>query len=147
MSLRKTFKTDQRAEVEGVWVPVGMNEHNNKPIEIHISRMSRANKRYTKALETATRPHTAAIQNESLDNDLAAKMLQEVFVDTILLNWKNLPKSELTGKDDDKADLPFTRDNALALFDELPELYDDWEGRAKKSASFREVEKVEAAKN
>lgn len=147
MSLRKTFKTDHAAEVNGVWVPVGMNEHNSKPIEIHISRMSKANKRYTKALEAATRPHMAAIQNESMDNDLGAKLLQEVFVDTILLGWKNLPKSELTGNDGDKAELPFNRENALALFAELPELYDDWEDRAKKAANFREAQQEVAAKN
>lgn len=147
MSLRKTFKTDQNAEVEGVWVPVGVNEHNNKPIEIRLSRMSRTNKRYTKLLEEVTRPHSASIQNESMDNDLGTKLLREVFVDAVLLDWKNLPKSELTGNVADKEDLPFNRENVLALFDELPDLYDDWESRAKKAATFREQERKSAAKN
>ena len=147
MSLRKTFKTDQTAEVEGVWIEVGINDHNGKPQRIKISRMSRSNKRYTKELERVTRPHSSAIANESLDNELAMKMLREVFVDTVMMDWDNIPKSELTGNDDDTELLDFSRENVLALFDELPDAYDDWESRAKKSAAFREKEREAAAKN
>lgn len=147
MSLRKTFKTNKTAEVEGVDIPVGMNEHNNRPIMIRISRMSRSNKRYTKALEEATRPHSAAINNETLDNEIGSRILQEVFADTVLLGWSNLPKSELTGNDEDTDDLPFSRETALQLFEELPDLYDDWERRAKSSASFRDSERERAAGN
>lgn len=147
MSLRKTFKTDKTAEVEGVWIEVAVNDHNGKPIKVKISRMSSSNKRYTKQLNMVTKPHQAAIQNDAMDNDLARKMLQEVFADTILLGWENLPKSELTGDDKDTEELEFNRDNALALFAEMPDLYDDWEARANKAAAFREIEREEVAKN
>lgn len=147
MSLRKTFKTDRNAEVEGVWIEVGINDHNGRPIRIRISRMSQSNKRYTKELNRVTKPHQSAIQNDAMDNDLARKMLQEVFADTILLEWDNLPKSELTGNDDDKDELEFTRENVLALFKELPDMYDDWEARANKASAFREQEQVVNAKN
>lgn len=147
MGLRKTFKTDRNAEIEGVEVEVSINDHNQKPITIRIARMSASNKRYTKELNRVTKPHQSAIQNDAMDNDLARKMLQEVFVDTILLGWDNLPKSELTGNDEDTELLEFNRDNALALFAELPDLYDDWESRANKAAAFREKEREEAAKN
>lgn len=147
MSLRKTFKTDKIAESEGVWLEVAVNDHNGKPIRIKISRMSTSNKRYTKELNKVTKPHQSAIQNDAFDNDLARKMLQEVFADTVLLDWDNLPKSELTGDDNDKEPLEFNRDNALALFNEMPDLYDDWEGRANKSAAFREAEVETATKN
>ncbi|WLJ71194.1 hypothetical protein [Sphingomonas phage Birtae] len=147
MSLRGTFKTDKTKEVEGVEIPVGMNDHNKLPITIRISRMSRSNKRYTKALEEATRPHSSAINNETLDNEIGSRILQEVFVDTVLLGWGNLPKSDLTGNDEDTDELPFSRENALALFEELPDLYDDWESRAKKASTFRESERSKSAKN
>ena len=147
MSLRKTFKTDKAAEAEGVWQEVGINEHNGKPQEIKLSRMSKSNKRYTKELERATRPHSSAIQNESLDNELGAKILREVFADTVILDWRNIPRSELTGNPEDTEELAFTRENVLALFEELPDLYDDWEARAKKAASFREQEREVAGKN
>jgi hypothetical protein len=147
MSLRKTFKTDRNAEVEGVWLEVAVNDHNGKPTRIKISRMSSSNKRYTTQLNKVTKPHQSAIQNDALDNDLAKKMLQEVFADTVILDWENLPKSDLTGNDEDSDDLEFNRDNVLALFAELPDVYDDWEARAMKSAAFREQERDGAAKN
>lgn len=147
MSLRKTFKTDLNAEVEGVEIDVAINEHNNEPITIRISRMSSTNKRYTKALEAATKPHQASIQHGALDETIARNMLQGVFVDTILLGWSNLPKSELTGVETDTELLEFNRDNALALFKEMPGLYDDWEARAKAAATFREKERERNAGN
>lgn len=147
MSLRKTFKTDKVAETEGVWLEIGINDHNGRSIRIKLSRMSTSNKRYTKQLNTVTKPHQSAIQNDALDNDLARKMLQEVFADTIILDWDNLPKSELTGNDEDTEDLEFNRENVLALFKEMPDLYDDWEGRANKASAFREAEREVAAKN
>lgn len=147
MSLRKTFKTDKVAEVEGVEVEVAVNDHNGQPIKIRIARMSSTNKRYTKELNKVTKPHQSAIQNDSFDNDLARGMLQKVFVDTILLGWTNLPKSELTGDDADTEDLEFSRENALALFEEMPDLYNDWEGRAQKAAAFREAERTTTSGN
>lgn len=147
MGLRKTFKTDLSAEIDGVEVEVSVNDHNGLPITIRIARMSASNKRYTKELNRVTKPHQSAIQNDAMDNDLARKMLQQVFVDTILLGWNNLPASELSGDEGDTEELPFTRDNALALFAELPDLYDDWEARANKAAAFREKEREAAAKN
>lgn len=147
MGLRKNFKTDAAKETEGSTIIVDTNDHNGAPISITVARMSRSNKRYAKALETATRPYNAAIAAETLDADLGSKLLREVFVDVILLGWSNLPKSELTGKDSDTADLPFTRENALKLFDEMPDLYDAWEAHAKKAANFRDAERDDNAGN
>ena len=147
MGLRKTFKTDRDAEINGVSVEVSVNDHNGRPISITIARMSQGNKRYTKELNRVTKPHMSAIQNDAMDNELARKMLQEVFADTILLGWSNLPKSELTGNEEDTELLEFTRENVLALFKELPDMYDDWEARANKAAAFREKEREVAAKN
>jgi hypothetical protein len=147
MGLRKNFKTDQTRENEGVEIPVDTNEHNGQPILIRVSRMGKSNKRYAKALEEATRPHLTAIANETLDNELGNRLLREVFVDTILLGWSNLPKSELSDDEKDTDDLPFNRENALKLFEEMPDLYDDWEARAKKAANFREVARKANAKN
>jgi hypothetical protein len=147
MSLRKTFKTDKTAEVDGVWLEVAVNDHNGRPVRVKLARMSNSNKRYTKALNAATKPHQSAIQNDALDQELAKSLLQDVFVDTVLLDWENLPKSDLTGDESDDDLLPFNKENALALFAEMPDLYDDWESRAQKAAAFRERERETAAGN
>ncbi len=147
MSLRGTFATDKNAEVDGVEVPVEVNEHNGEPIYINISRMGTANKRYTKRLEAVMQPHQASLQNDSMNNELAGKLLRQVFVDTVLNGWRNLPKSELTGDEKDTEELEFNRDNALALFEALPEMYTDWSNRAKAAATFREKVRDDTAKN
>ena len=147
MSLRKTFKTNREAELNGVWVAVAENEHNKKPIEICISRMSRVNTRYSKALEEKTRVHQSAISNDSLDEAIGGKLLRETFAESVLLNWRNLPKSELTGVETDTEELAFSPESALALFEEMPDLYEDWSERARKASAFREKEKESNAKN
>jgi hypothetical protein len=147
MSLRGTFKTNKEAEVNGVDIPVEVNEHNGEPIFINISRMGTANKKYTKRLEAVMEPHQASLNNDSMNNELAGKLLREVFADTVLNGWTNLPRSELTGNPEHSDLLEFNRENVLALFDAMPEVYDDWSGRAKKSASFRDKVRHEIAKN
>lgn len=147
MGLRNNYGTDRALETDGVKIPVDTNDHNGEPILIVVSRMGRTNKRYSKALEEATRPHAASIANETLDNELGAKILREVFVDTVLLGWSNLPKSELTGDNKDTAELPYNRENALLLFDALPDFYDVCEAHAKKASNFRAEQKKVAAKN
>lgn len=147
MGLRKNYATDRNAEIEGVEIPVDTNDHNGEPIFITVSRMGQTNKAYTKALEEATAPHTAAIQNETLDNELGRSIMRNVFVDTVLKGWRNLPKSELTGDDKDTDELPFSRENALALFDALPDFYDVCEGHARKASNFRNAAKAKNAKN
>jgi hypothetical protein len=147
MGLRKNYATDRAKEVEGVEIAVDMNEHNKEPIYITVSRMGQSNKEYTKALQSATEPHTASIQNETLDNDLGRAIMRDVFVDTVLKGWRNLPKSELTGNDKDTDELPFSRENAILLFDELPDFYDVCEAHARKAANFRNQVKGKNSKN
>lgn len=147
MSLRSTHKTNETLETSGVRIPVDINAHNGQPVYVTLSRMGRTNKRYTKRLEDVMRPHQAALANDALDPDLARRLLQGVFVETVLIGWENLPKSELTGDDTDTEELPFNKDNALALFAELPGLFDDWRDRAGKAATFREAVLDMNAKN
>lgn len=139
MSLYKDFATNKQAEVKGVLVEFSANDDNTIPGFI-VSRMSRANKKYTKALEKATRPHRRAIELETMNNDLADKIFMEVFVDTVLLGWQNV-------QDKDGKPLVFNRQNAIMLFTDLPELYDDLQDKAKKAAMFRDEAIEGEAKN
>jgi hypothetical protein len=147
MSLRNTYKTDNAKEVEGVWITVDADE-NGKETRIHVSRMSKSNKIYAKAAETKFAPHTAAIQNETIPEALAARLIREIFAEVILHNWEGVSKFDLTGDEADKdTPLEFSKENALALFAELPDLFDAWEAQAKKAGNFREAEKKVSAKN
>lgn len=147
MGLRNTHKTDNTLETEGVRIEVDVNEHNGEPIAIILARMGKTNKAYTKELDKVTKPHMAAIQNETMPIALGDKLIRGVFARTVLKGWENLPLSEFTGNDKDTELVPFSPEKALELFDALPGVYDDWEERAKKTANFREEERKTAAKN
>lgn len=137
MSLSSQFATDKQAEVDGVWVEYGANEDGSIPA-FKISRMSKANKKYTKALEKATRPHRRAIELETMNNDLAERLFMQVFVDTVLLDWRNVSKADVTGERDAEGFADFNGENAMKLFEKLTELYDDLQEKAKKASLFRE---------
>ena len=148
MSLRKVYGTDANKEVQGVRLEVGLNEFNGKPIAITVSRMSRNNQKYQQAFNAKFDPHMSAIQADAMDEQLARKLVRELFTDEILHNVENVPLSDVTGDpaDNDKV-MEYTRENVLALFDAIPDVYDDWEGRAKKASNFREAAKEKAAGN
>lgn len=139
MSLYEQFATNKEAEVEGVEVTYGANKDGTIPT-FRISRTSKANKKYTKALEKATRPHRRAIELETMNNELAEQLFMGVFVDTVLLGWKNVQDRE--GKV-----IAFNKENALKFFGELPELYDDLQEKAKKASLFRDESLEGEAKN
>ncbi|HPQ38574.1 MAG TPA: hypothetical protein PLW97_13105, partial [Synergistaceae bacterium] len=61
------------------------------------------------------------------------------FVETVLLEWKGV---ELDGEE-----LSFSKENALKLFRELPDLFNDLFNQAKSTANFRAAELEEDAKN
>ncbi len=139
MSLYNQFATNKEAEVEGVEVQYGANADGSIP-SFRISRMSKANKKYTKALERATRPHRRAIELETMNNDLAERLFMGVFVDTVLLGWNNI-------QDREGNNIAFNKENAMKLFEDLPELYDDLQEKAKKASLFREEAIEEEAGN
>jgi len=146
MSLSKQFATDTAKEVEGVVIQFGQNDDGSVP-GFHISRMSKANTRYTRALEAATRPYRRQIEMGTLANDVAERVFMGVFVDTVLKGWENVELADVTGNENDTGFAPFNRANALSLFGRLPELYDDLQNQAKSAAMFKEEAQEAEAKN
>lgn len=130
MNLYNLFKTDENLETDGIWIEYGETV-DGQPIRIRIARAGGKNKAFTKALEKATRPHRKAIQTGSLDNATADKLYREVFVDTVVLGWENV--TDAAGNP-----LEFNRENALKLFIDLPDLFQDLREQAANAALFRE---------
>jgi hypothetical protein len=116
MSLYQQFKTDEKLEKEGILVDFGVNQRTDKPIRFRIARAGGSNITFAKAMEKATRPHKRALHLGTLSNDVAEKIYREVFIDTVLLDWEEVDGS-------DGQPLPFTRENAVKLFTDLPDLF------------------------
>lgn len=139
MSLHEQFAINRSKENDGVEIQYGPNADGSIPTFI-ISRMGKSNKKYTKALEAATRPYRRQIELGTLSNEVADSLFMPVFVDTVLKGWQNV-------KDRNENDLVFNRASALQLLGELPELYDDLQEKAKSAALFRDESLEDEAKN
>lgn len=139
MSLYAQFETDKVFEQDGIYLEYGPAS-NGKPIRFKVARAGGANKGYSKSLEKFSRMHRVALENETLSNDVAKKALLDVFCTSVLLGWENV-------EDRDGKPLPFTRDNAIALMTDLPDLYDNIQKQASKAALFRKAEMEDDLKN
>lgn len=118
------FQTNETLEREGITVDYGA-------FRFRVARAGGSNKRYAQVMAARMKPYRRAIQTDTMDEDVAKRVLQEVFVDTVLLGWE-----DVTGKDGQP--LAYTRENALNLFIDLPDLFTDLFEQAKNVALFRE---------
>jgi len=138
-ALSKIFKTNENLEKSGIWLDYGENDDGDK-MRVKIARAGGQNKKFSKALEYATRPYRAAIQNNSLPDNVAERIYLEVFVDTVLLGWENIP-------DDDGKIIPYERSAVIAQLKALPEWFQDIKEQAGNMSLFREEEREATLKN
>lgn len=130
MSLYSQFKTNNNLEREGIVLQYGDNAE-GKPICIRIARAGGANSQYSKLMEARVKPYRRQIQNETIERTMVEKMLREVYAETIVLGWENVTDEE--GKE-----LPFTVQNCIKLFEDLPDLFQDIQDQSQRAALFRE---------
>ncbi len=140
MSLGKLFKTNAKAEREGVFFDYGPNEDlvpkdggEAPTMRFRLARAGGANLGYVKALERITRPFKKAIQTDNLSNDRAKALDRQAFIEACLLGWENITlENEVLG---------FSKENAEKLFTALPELYDDLRSQAGNFALYRDEQR------
>lgn len=137
MGLRKLFKTDKKIETEGVILDYGETR-------IRVARAGGANKPYLKALDKATKPLRRAIATGAVSDDRATTILREVYAKTIILNWETKRGDQwLVGIDPEDlgvegAELqPVTPENIVAVFENLPDLFNDVRQQAESMTLFR----------
>lgn len=129
MSLRNLYETDPELERSGIEYHVGS-------AVFRIARTGGANVRYNKKLEQLCRPYRKQIQSNTLDRDTLTRLGQEAFAHTVLLNWDGVTFDDL-GDEGNTELAPFSPDNAMKLFANLPDLFDDLQEAANERALFR----------
>ena len=118
--LRKAFETDNNLETKGIVLDYG------EGVEIIVARAGGANKKFTKTLARLTKPHRVSIRNETLSDDATAKMLHTAYAETVILGWKGMTQDILSKDEVDATkELAFTKDNIIAVFKALPDLFTD----------------------
>ncbi len=139
MSLYKQFETDVSVEQKGVLLEYG-NNSKGQPIRIRIARAGGSNTAYLKLLEARCKPYRRVIQNESIERPMLEGILRGVYAETVVIGWENV-------EDREGNELPFSKENALKLFNDLPDLYADIVEQSTKTALFRKDLQEADAKN
>lgn len=133
-SIYKAFETDKQKEQDGIELDYGDMG------SIFVARAGGANKRFAKALEFRSRPYRRQLDKGTLSDDVANKLLAEVFADTIVLGWKGI-------LDKEGSEVEFTKENCIKLFMELPELFTDIQEQTQKMANFQAEDLEDDSKN
>ena len=134
MNPYQMFQTNAAAETDqGIVLDYGS-------FSLRIVRAGGANKRYGQELTRRLKPHRRQIDNDTLDNAVAEKIMAELYADTVLIGWDGV--TDATG-----APLPFGKANVVKLFTDLPDLFRDVQEQAAKVGNFRLEERESDAKN
>lgn len=120
------FETDKDMEQTGIWVDYGS-------FRFKVARAGGANEKYSRLLRNRMKPHRRKVQTGTMDEETAAIILRETFVDAVLLEWTGVVDRE-------KNPLEFTRENANKLFTDLPELFNDLYRQCMEISNFRRLE-------
>jgi hypothetical protein len=139
MSLFDTYETNAEKESEGVEVPMpeATNKDGSVPTFI-LASTSRANQKYAKALEKATKPFRRNM--DAMSTEVGNQLYQEVFIKTVLKGWRNVQTKN-------GEEITFTAANAKQLFETLPRLYDQLNEKASSIELFQDAQREEEAKN
>lgn len=135
----KSFKTDKGLEQAGVYLDYGK-------FRVKVARAGGSNKAFQRMLEAKLRPFQRAIKTETIDPELAEKIMLEVYAKTIVLAWETKVKDEATGVEKWEPLMQTvsgemvkpSAEELMKLFKALPDLFADIQDQAGKAAVFRE---------
>ncbi len=140
MSLFKHYKTDETKENDGVELDLGIvNDDGTIPL-FYVAYNGKGNKKWQKTLQAAIKPVKRQADLGTLSEEKSEAIMVGVFVDSVLKGWKNI-------QDEAGKNLPYSRENAVALFKKLPKLYDDLSKLAADMAMFKAEDLEAEAKN
>ena len=134
MSIYSTFGTNKELEKNGAWVEI------DNHTRFLIARIGTVGCEYDKLLRVVTKPHRRAIENESISPELVTKITTETFAKTAVLNWQGV-------KDEEGNDIQFSKENAVKLLSDLPELADILITFARDFQNYRREQLEEDSKN
>lgn len=115
--LYKAFKASPLAAV-GISLPIseGINQDGTIPT-FKLAYIGRSNKAYGACIATAMKPHQKLIAANLFSKEDEEKMMLGVFVDSILKGWENIC-------DEYGQPIPYSKEKALEMMTDLPELYE-----------------------
>ena len=134
MNPYQLFATDKQAETEhGIILDYGT-------FRMRILRAGGSNRKFIETLNRRLKPYRRQIENDTMDSDMAQRIMAEVYADTVIIGWDEVPDAE-------GSPLEYCRNNVIKLLTDLPELFRDIQEQAGKAALFRAAEREDEQKN
>lgn len=138
------FKNDENAEVnQGVVLNYG-------DFRVRIARAGGANKKFGRLLTARLKPYKRQLDTETMQDEVAAKLMAEIYADSIILGWvsKNGEDKFVEGiHAEDGSIVPYSREAVIGILTKLPDLFRDIQIQAAQVSLFRSVEQEKEAKN
>lgn len=131
LDLSKEYNTDEKKELEGVWEPVGGDA------ELLIAAWN--NPAFDKLFSNQPRQVRRRIDRGKMSDEEDRKIMIQIVVDTILLDWKNLTDGGKTVK--------YTRDNAVSMMTKYPKFYREIVVLANDESRYQHDDEEENEKN
>ena len=133
-SIYDKFATDKKLEQEGIVLDYGDG------LELRIARAGGSNVKYEKVVQFKMKKFNQQMKHDLLEPEQMREVMREVLAETVVLGWKGV-----TDRQGDA--LPFTKDNCIQLFKDLPDLFDDVLEQSRKANLFKEMVREEEAGN
>ena len=123
-NLDKFYKANSQAEKDGVDFEI------DDTTSFRVRRFSGQNPRVKIAMAQYYKPYARQIEMGTLSSDKNLEIQIKVFIDTCLVSWQGV---EIDGQPAE-----FSKENAMKLFKELPDLFDTLWKYANSFESFKE---------
>ncbi len=133
-SFYEMFATDSALEKNGIALDYG------EAGTIVIARAGGSNTKFQTRFQALMRPYRMQMQNGTMDDDVANRLMAEAFAETVVLGWSGV-------KGSDGEELEFTQDNVKKLLTDLPELFADIRTQATSFTNFVVESREEDAKS
>lgn len=155
MSLYDKFGTDKEMEKDGI-------ECNYGGIKITLARAGGSNQRFKKLFQAKIKPYKRQIDNNMFDDDVAVRLLAEVYAETVVLGWASVEKDADGGdvldakgepkwidkiENSDGKMVAFSKEACVKLFTDLPEFFREIQHMASQAEYFRREEEAADSKN
>jgi hypothetical protein len=148
------FETDDKLEIEGIVLDYG-------DFRYKVARAGGANKKFINMMNAKLlKPYQKQIESGTMDDEVAGRLIREIYAATIILDADVLIKSDKKKKKDTPPEYkqglimdkngtiaPFTRENVVRHFTLLPVLFQAVKKDAEDFALFKTMEQEEDVKN
>lgn len=143
--LYQLFEMDKDLEREGITVNYGS-------VKFQLARAGGRNKAFKDTFQAKTRKHRTQIDNETMSDELADRIMAEAYAEAVILGWWTRKEDEnedpildkkgeeiwedvIENKEGKK--VKFSKDECVRLLLDLPDLFASLQSYAQKSANYK----------